>query len=124
MKTTKRFLLLGIAHALAFTMTAGLPQPDNLVYGTISFPGFEVTSTNQNYSVEARRTLLGAPVATYRMGASPEAGKFFYVLRLLVESTPATTLNASEIGSTLLIVVKDDAGGVRAQKTLQLTAAG
>jgi hypothetical protein len=122
MKT--RLLLLALTQALLFSSVAGLPQPDNLIYGTISFSGIPVTSTNTNFSVEARRTLLGPAVASYRMGSSSDAGQFFYVLRLQIETAPAQKATSLELGNTVFIIVKDDAGGIRAQKNFTLATAG
>jgi len=89
------------------TACAGLPEPDNLVYGAIAFNGRPVTATNTNIRVEARRSLDGPAVAAYRMGSSREAGEFFYVLRLPLEAPPVQREGASQLGDPLFIVVLD-----------------
>jgi hypothetical protein len=102
-----RLLSVAAAHWLALLACAGLPEPDNLVYGTIAFNGKPVTSTNTHIRVEARRALAGPAVAAYRMGSSHEAGEYYYVLKLPLEAPPALLERTSQLGDKLFIVVLD-----------------
>ena len=100
----------------AATARAEIPEPDNLLYGTIILDSSLVTSNRTDVVIEARRTMGGTPIANYRMGTNPQLGNF-YLLRLALESvSPITGTNASEVGNAVFIVVRD-ATGVRGQTT-------
>jgi len=95
-------------------LRAGVPEPDNLVYGTIVLDNVQVTAARTDVTVEARRLIDGPPVASYRMGSSSQTGSF-YALRIPLESgAPLLDPNASLAGDSLFIVVLDTSG-VRAQ---------
>jgi hypothetical protein len=106
----KRTLLITIS-LLSLTyptrLRAELRVPDNLIYGSIVLDGQPVTSLNTNVVVEARRSLTGPAIASYRMGSEAEAGDLLYVLRLALESTPVLESSNSEVGATLFLVVRD-----------------
>jgi hypothetical protein len=104
-------------------LQAGLPEPDNLVYGTIVLNGTPVTSDNPSVVVEARSSGGTNVLASHRMGTKPEAGKYFYVLRLALESVPKQCATAASLGDTILITVFDETGP-RGQQTFQLTEWG
>jgi hypothetical protein len=102
---------------------AVLPEPDNVVYGTITLDGQQVTATRTDVVVEARRLISGPVVASYRMGSNPQLGNF-YSLRLSLESLlPIVDANASQVGDSLFIVITD-VSGVRAQATYTLAGRG
>ena len=93
---------------------AEIPEPDNLLYGTIILDSQIVTAARTNVVIEARRTPDGVPIASYRMGANSQIGNF-YLLRLALESlSPITDTNASEVGDSVYIIVRDGAA-VRGQ---------
>ena len=109
--TTASALLLSSA-----TARAEISEPDNLLYGTIILDSQIVTAARTNVVIEARRTPGGVPVASYRMGANSQVGNF-YLLRLPLESrSPITDTNASEVGNSVYIIVRDGAA-VRGQTT-------
>lgn len=113
---------LGLFCALTLwpaALQAGLPQPDMLIYGTITVGGKAVSSKDSNVVVEARRTLGGRPVASYRMGSASAAGTHFYQLRLALESTPIQREDASRVGETLFLVVRDETG-IRDQRGFRI----
>jgi hypothetical protein len=100
---TSYFCLLTSAFAL-------LPEPDNILYGSITLDGQPVTASRTDIVVEARRLISGPAIASYRMGSSPQAGDF-YTLRLAMESlSPLSDPNASLVGEGLFIVVTDSTG--------------
>jgi hypothetical protein len=93
---------------------ATLSEPDNLLYGSITLDNTPVTSARTDVVVEARRTLNGPPVASYRMGSNPRVGNF-YSLEISLESVSAPlSPNASQTGDALIIVVTDTSG-IRAE---------
>jgi hypothetical protein len=103
-------VLLGGSLPGIYPARAGVPEPDNLVYGTIAFNGRPVTLTNTDVRIEARRTPSGPAIATYHMGDSPLAGNFFYFLTLKLNSTPAASGTDSSVGDSLYFVVSDSTG--------------
>ena len=113
-------LLLG---AGALTSQAVIPEPPNILYGTITLEGAPVTAAMTNVVVEARRTANGPVVASYRMGANPQAGDF-YSLHVPVESVaPVTNTASSQVGDTVLISLRD-ANGLRAQTNFTIVERG
>jgi hypothetical protein len=98
------------------TVRAEISEPDNLLYGAITLDNAVVTAARTDVVIEARRTMGDAPIATYRMGTNPQLGDF-YLLRLTLESgSPIADTNASQLGDSVFIVVRD-ATGVRGQTT-------
>jgi hypothetical protein len=90
--------------------SAVIPEPDNILYGTITLDNLPVTADHTNVVVEARRTSDGPAIASYRMGSDSQAGNF-YSLRLPLESVaPVLAENASETGDALVIVLRDSTG--------------
>lgn len=112
-------LVIGILCALP--ATAGLREPDAVVWGTIVLNQTAIAAANTDVSVEARRTPTGAAIAAYQMGGNASAGDF-YTLRLIVESgLPLTDPNAVLSGDTIYLVVKNSAGD---QDSKQIAVAG
>lgn len=88
-----------------------LPEPDNLVYGTVVVAGQPVTASHTTFQVEARRT-GGQVVARYRMGANPGLGDF-YALRLPIEAAlPLLNPLASLPGDPLTLILTDPDGDI------------
>ena len=111
-------LLLSATACLAL-----IPEPDNLLYGTISLDGAPVTATMTNVVVEAYRATNSPAVASYQMGSNPQFGNF-YSLRVPIESVaPITNSAHSQVGDTLLLVLRD-ASGVRAQTNFAIIDRG
>ena len=93
---------------------AEIPEPDNVLYGTITLDNVPVTAARTEVVIEARRVVEGPPVASYRMGSNGRLGNF-YSLEIPLESLdPVLETNASQSGESLIIVVRD-AAGVRGQ---------
>ena len=113
-----------ITFSVAFTVVrAEIPEPDNVLYGTIALDGAIVTAARTDVVVEARRSINGPAIASYRMGSNPQAGNF-YSLRLKLESfTPLFDPASSQVGNALFIVVSD-ATGARAQANYTLAQRG
>jgi hypothetical protein len=108
---------------LAPAVRATIPEPDNLLYGAVVLDNQPVTAARTDVIVEARRTLEGSPLSSYRMGSDARAGDF-YSLRVALESIPpAVSPVASQMGDTLFIVVRD-ASGVRAQTAYTIQERG
>ena len=95
-------------------LRAGVPEPDNVLYGTITLDNQPVTANRTDVVVEARRLIGGPAIARYPMGSSAQAGNF-YSLRVSLESAqPLFDPNASLVGDSLFIVVLDGSG-IRSQ---------
>lgn len=108
---------------LASVARAEIPEPDNVLYGSIALDGAMVTAERTDVVVEARRSINGPAIASYRMGSNPPVGNF-YSLRLKLESfNPLFDPTASQVGNALFIVVSD-ATGVRAQASYTLSSRG
>src|SRR5437867_2880970 len=104
------FILLVALLALPSGTRATLPEPDNILYGSITLDGALVTAARTDVVIQARRTTNGPAIASYRMGSNPALGNF-YSLRLLLESvSPISDTNASQVAQSLSIVVTDSTG--------------
>jgi hypothetical protein len=95
---------------LAANSLATIPEPDNIVYGSITLDGVPVTAAMTNVVIEARRTTNGPAIAIYRMGSDQQAGSF-YSLKLSIESVPPIgNAGASQAGDALFILLRDNSG--------------
>jgi hypothetical protein len=102
--------------AVAF---AELPAPDNILYGTITLDGRQMTAKDPAVVVEARRAGVSEPLATGIIGTGN-----YYTLRIPIEAlSPLRNLRASLTGDPLSIVLRD-ATGVRGQTTYQVAEPG
>jgi hypothetical protein len=105
-----RCLVTGLSVLFIANGRAEIPEPDNVLYGTITLDGSPVTAARTDVVVEARRLTNGPAIASYRMGSNPELGSF-YSLRVRLESlAPVLDTNASPAGANLFIVVRDTSG--------------
>lgn len=103
---------------------AELPAPDNILYGTVTLGSVSVTAADTNIVVEARRTLNGPAVASYRMGSDAAAGSLYRLKIPLEELAPVTgSPDASLAGDNLILVVRDSAG-IKAQLPYQIPERG
>lgn len=106
------------AATLAATLMAGsgfqaraeVPEPDNIIYGTIWLDAQPTTASNTNVVVEARLQWNGPAINTYRMGSNARLGNVFYALRPHMETVPQTVTNTVKNGDVLYIVVTDQTG--------------
>lgn len=123
---TRTVSLLALGCILLLTTIparAGLSEPDNILYGTISLGGQLITSEYLDVVVQARRSINGPAVASYRMGDNPQLGNLYY-LKIPTESGgPVTDTNASLSGDTLYIAVSDSTG-LRTNQTYTLSGRG
>ena len=118
-----RFIASIVVLAAVVGANAKIPEPDGILYGTITLDNLPVTATHTNVVIEARRTTNGPAIASYRMGSDTEVGNF-YSLRIALESvTPISDINASQAGDNLFIVLRDDSG-MRAQANIFIAERG
>lgn len=99
--------VLGAFAAARSAQAAGIPEPYNLVYGTIKLGSAQVTAADTNVVVEARRFPTAPAFAKYRMGERPAAGNY-YALHLDVEqkvASQAVSPEASEAGMVVYLTV-------------------
>jgi len=115
-------LLLAIGHSPPLAR-ATIPEPDNLVWGVIYLGTNQVTSTQTNVVVEARRIPGGSTLARYRMGENALAGDYYSLALALESGVPVLDPLASQTGNTLAIVVLDG-GTVRYTKSFTVGARG
>lgn len=102
-------LFLGLAGFAALSR-AEVPEPDNIVYGTVTRGSNLVTAADTDVVVEARRNSDGAVVASYRMGDSVRSGNR-YTLRVPLEVfNPLLDPLASTNGTPMTIVARDLSG--------------
>jgi|GEM_PF-2510367 len=102
---------------VALSTAAGaavVPEPDNVVYGSISLDSSPVTAADDEVAVEARRTLDGPALARYVMGSEPGVGNLYSLAIPLVAAATPDMQAGSSTGETLFIVVTDPTG-IRAQ---------
>lgn len=92
---------------LGFSVRAELPEPDNIVYGSITRAGLPVTAADTDVLIEARRAFDGTVVASYRMGDSARSGNSF-TLRVPLEYLAAVLDPlASQTGAAMTIAASD-----------------
>lgn len=103
--------LLLLAATLA-SSRATIPEPDNVIYGSVVIGSTPITAAQTEVVIEARRNPGGQVVASYRMGSDTALGNY-YSLNLKLESVGVTThTNASQLGEGVDIVLIDSSGVV------------
>jgi hypothetical protein len=123
--TRTHFHALALAFVLASASVclAVIPEPQNILYGTITLDNSPVTAAMTNVIVEAFRATNGPAVASYRMGSDPQVGNY-YSLGVPVESVaPITDTNSSQVGDNLIIRLYD-ASGLRSQTNFTIVERG
>jgi hypothetical protein len=109
-----RLSLMRLSWLLVGSVSAAIPEPDNLIYGSIVLDNVPITAARTDVVIEARRTTNGPAIASYRMGANPALGDF-YALTLTLESVaPVTNSNVSQVGDSVFITVLEG-GNLRGQ---------
>jgi hypothetical protein len=102
--------------AAAFAMSVGaasaeIPLPDHLVYGTIAVGGRAATRLDTDVFVEARRSVNGQVLASYRMGSSTAMGDYFYRLRISMgDGRVSSEPNSAQPGDVVIVSVRSTAG--------------
>lgn len=118
-----RLFVLNFFWLLVCSASAAIPEPDNLIYGSITLDNVPVTAAHTAVVIEARRTTNGPAIATYRMGSNPAVGDF-YELALALESVPPmTNSNVSQVGDSLFITVREGSS-LRGQTGFVITGRG
>ncbi len=111
--TARRTTILGLAVALClatvpFIARAVLPEPSNVLFGTITISNLPAGPDRTDLVIEARRTAVGPAIATYRVGDVAAHGEVYF-LEIPVETAPVTLrTNTTVTGSTLFIVLRND----------------
>lgn len=98
-------LVLALTSVFAPTARAVIKEPENLIWGNVLVGGKIVTRTQTDIVVEARRSLTGPTLASYRMGSSPAAGDFYSLALPLESVNPISHPNATQTGETVLVLV-------------------
>lgn len=120
----KQFLGLALVSGVLTTAArAELPAPDNILYGTITLGSQPVTAAETNVIVEARRTINGPAIATYRMGSDAAMGGFYRLNLKLEELGPVGESDASLAGESLVLVIRNQ-NGVQLQLPYQIPERG
>ena len=102
--------LLACLLAPVFAVNASISGPSALLYGTVSVAGKTITAKDTSLVVEARHTLGGPVLASYRMGDDPNAGDY-YLLRIpMDEIAPAVDGTRAVAGDNLLILLRNSTG--------------
>ncbi len=107
-----RFRPLSTVYCLLFTVLwlppcrAGIPEPDNLVYGLIALGTNLVTAQRTNVMVEVQRP-TGQVLHSYRIGQNPAFGNHYVVEIPLESGAELKNPAASAPGSNLVLVVKE-----------------
>ena len=121
---TRQLLALSLAcGALTTSALAELPAPDNILYGTIALGSQPVTAADTNVVVEARRSIDGPAIASYRMGSEAAMGGFYRLKLKLEELAPVTESDASRAGESLVLVIRNQSG-VQLQLPYQIPERG
>ena len=116
-------IIFQFSFLISHSAKAEIREPDNVLYGTITLSNVPITAARTDVIIEARRTIGGPAVASYRMGTNPRIGNF-YALEVPLESMPPVIdPDASQTGDSLFIVVSD-ASGLRGQTTYVLGERG
>ena len=123
MNSNLRIFLAALVLTGVLTARAVIPEPDNLIYGSITLSNVPITAARTDVVIEARRTTNGPAIASYRMGSNPALGDF-YSLTLAMESvTPVADTNASQVGDSVFVSVLEG-GSLRGQTGFLITERG
>jgi len=118
-----KMVFMGLLSAMLPTAHATIPEPDNLLYGSITLDNVPVTAARTDVVIEARRTTNGPAIASYRMGNNPALGDFYSLLIPVESLLPASNTNSSQVGDNLFITLLDGSG-LRAQTSFVILERG
>lgn len=106
--TAGLLLIVTLLLLLPGRVSATVPLPDQVIYGTIAIQNKAVTNSaaNTNVVIEARRASDNYLLASYRMGTSTSQGKLFYLLRVPMEDAPTSSQEFAEPSDQLVLIVK------------------
>lgn len=114
-KTMKPLFPLLAALLLGFNASvpharATIPEPDHIVYGTVSRNGSTLGAQDTDVVIEALRNSDNVVVASYHLGDSPRSGDH-YTLRIPLEAFGPLLDPIASLTGTSLTIVASDAGG-------------
>lgn len=112
-----------LTSLLAARVSAQVPIPDHLLYGTIAIGGRPVTRADTSITIEARRSSSGPVLASYRMGSRPANGDFYYSLRIPVARAIDASPARAALGESVVITVRT-ASGIAHQVTHSVAEPG
>jgi len=104
---------------------AGIPEPDVILYGTVTIDGV-LKGAGDDVSVVARVSGVPGPVGSYHMGDDPNTGDN-YVLRIQIEDLndgSSQSDNAALIGQTIDVYLSQGAGPEFLAGSLLLSSKG
>ncbi len=103
----RRAALLAAVLFASAAARAVLPEPDNVIFGSITRDGVPVTAADSDVSVEVRRSPDGPPIASYTMGRNARLGDR-YAVRVKLESiVPVADSDATQTNDVVYLVVSD-----------------
>ena len=82
-----------------------IPEPSDLVYGSIVVSNLTITAANSNVVVEARTSVGGGVVASYMMGSDTNAGDFYSLTLGLENGLPLADTNSLVAGQMIYLTV-------------------
>lgn len=89
--------ILGVALLIPALSFAKIPEPANIVYGTVAVNGTPLSATDSDWTVQL--TANGGVVSSYRMGESAPAGDR-YVLTIPLDAVDPRSPNTARTGDT------------------------
>lgn len=112
-----RILSLGLLVAVlclpAPLARAEVPEPDKILFGTITHNGKGITEFDgyrhynvTSYVVEAWATATGGVISSYAMGSDTNYHPYFYGIKVTLEAYPAKIDADNLIGDTIYLVLR------------------
>ena len=124
-RLTILFLLTSVAAGGVAVAT--LPEPDKILFGTITLDGKAVTAFDgkqhykvADYVVEVRRVPGGRVLESYAMGSDTNYHPYFYGMRVTLEAMPRKESSDALMGNTLYLTLKKG-GQVLMEQTHSIT---
>jgi hypothetical protein len=109
----RRFITLAVLLIMAAALlpkraAAVLTIPDFVVYGTVAIKNSPVTNNPASTNVVIQITRLSDSqlLGSYQMGAATNQGKYFYIVRVPMEDSPASSLQVTEPDTSVVVTVK------------------
>jgi hypothetical protein len=98
--------LLAVCYFLGIPTqaVASLTAPDNVIYGLAAMGTNEITASQTEFAIEARRT-NGLVVARYRMGDQTDIGNFYQLSIPVEETAPAVSPCSLMLAEPFILVL-------------------
>ena len=103
-------LLLAIGFGAPLPVHAVLPEPSNVLFGTITISNLPAGPERTDLVIEARRMSNGPAIASYRVGDAVEHGDVYFLEIPVETATVNRSTNATAPGSTIYIALRDETG--------------